>query len=87
MSPRADSQSGGRWPSTGLVNELEALLREARAGGRPIALGELEELYTSGCAEILQLEAEAARLRRELRHVRTAIEWMQEQNGSRGRPQ
>ena len=65
--------------------QIDALLSEARAGRR-IELSELEDAYTSGCAEVLALEAEAARrrrsledLREELRHIRTAIEWMQQQ--------
>jgi hypothetical protein len=65
--------------------ELEARLAQARAGKRPMTLAELESLYTSGCAEVLELEADAVRTRRritelraQLRHVRTAIEWLQQ---------
>jgi hypothetical protein len=65
--------------------EVETRLEQARSGERPIPLAELESLYTSGCAEILELEAgvlrtkrRIAELRAQLRHVRTAIEWLQE---------
>jgi hypothetical protein len=95
---------------------VDTLLRDARSGHRDVSLSELEDVYTIGCAEILELEAEVIRLRRrsrsaleaagnggaahsgladlaessrslertlkhlrsELRHVRTAIEWLQE---------
>jgi hypothetical protein len=70
-------------------DELERLLSDV-GSGRPLDLAELERAYTSGCAEILELEAEAMRRRRrltelqeQLRHVRTAIEWLQEERGSR----
>jgi hypothetical protein len=70
-------------------NELERLLEDV-GSGRPIELAELEQAYTSGCAEVLELEADAMRARRRvnelqerLRHVRTAIEWLQEERGSR----
>ena len=65
--------------------DLERLLSEAELG-RQIELDELEVAYTSACAEVLRLEAEALRtqqrlneLRGQLRHVRTAVEWMHEQ--------
>jgi hypothetical protein len=70
-------------------DELDKRLAHARDGERPIALSELESLYTSGCAEVLELEADAVRtqrrideLRAQLRHVRTAIEWLQEQDAA-----
>jgi hypothetical protein len=73
--------------------DLESLLSDIESG-RQIELDELEEAYTSGCAEILELEADAMRTRRrltelreQLRHVRTAIEWLQEERGSRGAAQ
>lgn len=72
-----------------MQQELQARLEQARAGERPIALTELERLYTSGCAEVLELEADAVRtkrriteLREQLRHVRTAIEWLQEEQAA-----
>jgi hypothetical protein len=56
----------------------------------PIDLRELERLYTSGCAEVLELEADSVRiarrvaeLREQLRHVRTAIDWLQEEEAAR----
>jgi hypothetical protein len=74
--------------------ELEARLAQARAGDRPMALAELESLYTSGCAEVLELEADAVRtkrrineLRAQLRHVRTAIEWLQDEETAEGASQ
>jgi hypothetical protein len=73
-----------------MLNEIEELLDAAGSGGRPLELSELERLYTTGCAEVLELEADAMRierrvteLREQLRHVRTAIEWLQEQEGAR----
>jgi hypothetical protein len=70
-------------------DELEKRLEEARSGARPLSLDELETLYTSGCAEILELEADAMRitrrvaeLREQLRHLRTAIEFLQEQKAT-----
>jgi hypothetical protein len=70
-------------------DKLESRLEEARSGARLMDLSELEALYTSGCAEILELEADAMRigrrvkeLREQLRHVRTAIEWLQEQEAA-----
>lgn len=107
-----------------LLERVDTLLRDARNGDRDVSLSELEDVYTIGCAEILQLEAEIIRLRRrshsaleaagnggtahseladlaessrsvertlkqlrsELRHVRTAIEWLQERRDAvRGR--
>jgi hypothetical protein len=72
-----------------MKDELDERLAQARGGERPIALAELESLYTSGCAEVLELEADAVRtqrriaeLRAQLRHVRTAIEWLQEQEAA-----
>jgi chromosome segregation ATPase len=69
--------------------ELEARLAEARSGKRPIALAELEQLYTNGCAEILELEADAVRIKRriselraQLRHIRTAIDWLQTEDAA-----
>jgi hypothetical protein len=72
-----------------MYEQLEARLAEARSGERPISLAELERLYTSGCAEVLELEADAVRtsrrireLRAHLRHVRTAIEWLQHEEAT-----
>jgi hypothetical protein len=72
-----------------MLDEVERRLREARSGARPLDLPELEALYTSGCAEILELEADAMRisrrvgeLRDQLRHLRTAIEFLQEQQAA-----
>lgn len=69
-----------------MLDELETRLEEARSGERPIDVGELEQLYTTGCAEVLELEAGSARiarrvaeLREQLRHVRTAIDWLHEE--------
>jgi hypothetical protein len=69
-----------------MLEELEARIAEARSSERPIELGELEHLYTTGCAEVLELEADAVRiarrvaeLREQLRHLRTAIDWLQEE--------
>jgi hypothetical protein len=70
-------------------DEFERILSDVRAG-RSIELTELEQAYTSGCAEVLELEAESVRVRRrlnelheQLRHIRTAIEWLQEVDDSR----
>jgi hypothetical protein len=68
-----------------IVNEeLERILSDVRSG-RAVELTELEQAYTTGCAEVLELEAESVRVRRrldelheQLRHIRTAIEWLQE---------
>ena len=72
-----------------MLDELEIRLHEARKGARPVGLNELEALYTSGCAEILELEADAMRitrrvkeLRDHLRHLRTAIEFLQEEQAA-----
>ena len=72
-----------------MLEGIDARIREARSGERPIELPELEALYTSGCAEILELEADALRisrrveeLREQLRHVRTAIEWLQDEEAA-----
>ena len=77
-----------------MLDELEKRLEEARTGGRPLGLEELETLYTNGCAAVLELEAESLRtqrrlseLRNRLRHIRTAIEFLQEeQAGGAGAP-
>jgi hypothetical protein len=73
-----------------MLEKIEMRLEEARSGERPIELQELEALYTSGCAEILELEADAMRtkrrlndLRERLRHIRTAIEFLQEEQAAR----
>jgi hypothetical protein len=72
-----------------MLDELEKRLEEARTGGRPLGLEELETLYTSGCAAVLELEAESLRtqrrlseLRNRLRHIRTAIEFLQEEQAN-----
>jgi hypothetical protein len=72
-----------------MLDEIEKRLQEARSGARPLDLAELEALYTSGCAEILELEADAMRisrrvadLRDQLRHLRTAIEFLQAQKAT-----
>jgi hypothetical protein len=74
-----------------MLEKIDARLREARSTGRPIHLQELEALYTSGCAEVLELEAESLRterqlkeLRERLRHIRTAIEFLQQQEPGAG---
>ena len=71
---------------TSMLDEIETRLEAARSGDSPMALEDLERIYTTGCAEVLELEADAIRierrlteLRQQLRHVRTAIEWLQEQ--------
>ena len=72
-----------------MLEKIETRLEQARSGERPIELDELESLYTSGCAEILELEADSMRIRRrlhelrdQLRHVRTAIEFLQEEQAA-----
>ena len=72
-----------------MLDELEKRLEEARTGGRPLGLEELETLYTNGCAAVLELEAESLRtqrrlseLRNRLRHIRTAIEFLQEEQAN-----
>jgi hypothetical protein len=72
-----------------MLDKLESRLNEARSGARPLDLPELEAIFTSGCAEILELEADAMRisrrvgeLRGQLRHLRTAIEFLQEQRAA-----
>jgi len=74
-----------------MLDDLEARIREARSDAPAIELRELEQLYTAGCAEVLALEADSARisrrvaeLREQLRHVRTAIDWMREQEAADG---
>ena len=68
-----------------MFEEIEVRLNQTPAGGRAMDLQELEALYTSGCARVLELEADAMRskrqlkmLRDELRHVRAAIEFLQQ---------
>jgi len=77
--------------------ELHSRLEAVRSREGSIPLDQLEELYTTGCAEILELEAQALRLgrsrasidlriaelREDLRHVRTATEWLREQAEAR----
>lgn len=77
-----------------MLDEIEARLDAAPPGERPLKLEELERIYTTGCAEVLELEADAVRIRRrvkelrdQLRHVRTAIEWLQEQEAAGGAAQ
>ena len=72
-----------------MLDEIETRLEAARSGESPMALEDLERIYTTGCAEILELEADAMRIRRrigelreQLRHVRTAIEFLQEQQAA-----
>ena len=72
-----------------MLDELDTRLEEARSGERPIDVQELERLYTSGCAKVLELEADSLRitrrvseLREQLRHVRTAIDWLHEQQAA-----
>ena len=72
-----------------MLEKIESRLEQARSGERPIELHELEELYTSGCAEVLELEADSMRLKRrlndlreQLRHIRTAIEFLQEERAA-----
>jgi hypothetical protein len=72
-----------------MLDELEARIAEARSGARPLNLDELEQLYTTGCAEVLELEADSVRiarrvaeLREQLRHVRTAIDWLHEERAA-----
>jgi hypothetical protein len=72
-----------------MLEEIDTRLDAARSEARPLKLEELELIYTSGCAEILELEADAVRIERrvkelrdQLRHVRTAIEWLQEEAGA-----
>jgi hypothetical protein len=77
-----------------MLERIESRLEEARSGERPIELHELEDLYTTGCAEVLELEADALRIRRrhqdlreQLRHIRTAIEFLQEEQAAGGAAQ
>jgi hypothetical protein len=72
-----------------MLERIESRLEEARSGERPIELQELEDLYTTGCAEVLELEADSMRIRRrlqdlrdQLRHIRTAIEFLQEEQAA-----
>ena len=74
-----------------MLERIESRLEEARSGERPIELQELEDLYTTGCAEVLELEADSMRIRRrlqdlrdQLRHIRTAIEFLQEEQAADG---
>jgi hypothetical protein len=69
-----------------MLDELETRIEQARSGEHPIDVRELEQLYTTGCAEVLELEAQSVRiarrlaeLREQLRHVRTAIDWLHEE--------
>jgi hypothetical protein len=69
-----------------MLENIETRLEEARSGGPPLDLQELESLYTSGCAEMLELEADRLRIKRQLtelrerlRHIRTAIEFLQQE--------
>jgi hypothetical protein len=69
-----------------MLDEIETRLEAARSGDSPISLDELERIYTTGCAEVLELEADGVRIKRrvselreQLRHVRTAIEFLQEE--------
>ena len=77
-----------------MLDEIETRLEAARSGESPMALEDLERIYTTGCAEILELEADAMRIKRrvselreQLRHVRTAIEFLQEQQAAAERAQ
>jgi hypothetical protein len=77
-----------------MLERIESRLEEARAGERPLELQELEDLYTTGCAEVLELEADSMRTRRrlqdlrdQLRHIRTAIEFLQEEQAAGGAAQ
>jgi phage shock protein A len=72
-----------------MLEKIEARLEQARSGERPIELQELEDLFTSGCAEVLELEADSMRIKRrlhelrdQLRHIRTAIEFLQEERSA-----
>jgi hypothetical protein len=72
-----------------VLDELDTRLEAARSGDRPIDVQELERLYTTGCAHVLELEADSVRiarrvaeLREQLRHVRTAIDWLHEQQAA-----
>ena len=81
-----------------MIDDLRARLDAVGSGERRVPLDELEELYTSGCGQVLELEAEAMRrgprralasqeaneLRAELRHVRTVIEWLRDDAGAAG---
>jgi hypothetical protein len=74
-----------------MLEKIDARLEEARSHGRPLGLRELEALYTSGCAQILELEADSLRterqlkeLRERLRHIRTAIEFLQQKEQGAG---
>jgi hypothetical protein len=72
-----------------MLDAIEERLEAARSGGHPISLEELEELYTRGCAEVLELEADALRIKRRLaelrgalRHIRTAVEFLQDEHAA-----
>jgi predicted nucleic acid-binding Zn-ribbon protein len=111
-------RDGAALTPAALLDRVDTLLRDARTGHREVSLSELEEVYTTGCAQVLELEAEVLRLgrrsrgaleaagngdakeladlakssrtvertlnrlRADLRHVRTAIEWLQDQRES-----
>ena len=123
MSVSPGSAGGETLTAADLAVRVDQLLSESPAGGGTVALRALEELYTSGCAPVLELEAEVLRLRRrgeaalrgrpaerltqtelstlaanateleadlnelrqQLRHVRTAAEWLRER-GIQGAP-
>ncbi len=72
-----------------MLEDIETRLEELRSGGRPVDRQELEALYTSGCAEILELEADSLRIKRQLtelrerlRHIRAAIEFLQDEQAA-----
>jgi hypothetical protein len=83
--PREDIRSA----RAALLERVDILLRDARSGPGNVPLSELEDVYTSGCAKVLELEADAMRskrrlreLRDELRHVRAAIEFLQDEQAA-----
>jgi hypothetical protein len=109
---------GGALTAAALAARVDRLLADARAAGRAVTLRALEELYTTGCARVLELEADAVRLQRQregalsaapekrppdsvvrsltadatevrealselraqVRHIRTATEWLREES-------
>lgn len=91
------SGEGHALTAADLAANVDKLVAEARSHGRGVTLRALEELYTTGCAQALELEAEAVRLqrrrqdatalretltelRRQIRHIRTATEWLREES-------
>jgi len=52
-----------------LTHRLEEIAADWRREGRVPSRAELEDLYTHGCGEVLQLEAARARARRMMREV------------------